>query len=138
MRVLEEKRNEAAILSYLKENDSYFKPPLSSRVALKKYAQKLYANSVQLWLEMEGETAGFCAIYVNNDFVYISTISVKNIYRGLGGGLMLLTKLKELATIRKIGEIRLEIQIENKDVLSFYTNFGFKKMKIEGFLYMKV
>lgn len=129
MKVEELKRDSMDILNYLSENDNNFIPPLSSRVKLEEYAKKIYKHSVQLWVKHEHEFVGFCALYVNPEFTYISTISIVDKYKGVGAGKRLLNKVIDVTKRNFINEIRLEIQDKNKKVKSFYLKKGFTPVK---------
>lgn len=73
------KASESEIAGHLKQCDADFVPPLSSRVEIKDYAQKIANKATRFEAWSDGTMVGLVAAYYNdheNRLVYITSVSV--------------------------------------------------------------
>lgn len=107
-------------------------PPLTGRVALDEYVEKL-AQNADLFYAMEGEvTCGSCAVYLNQGIGYITSISILPDFWRRGIGTKLLDEVIRVAKKYKIEVITLRVLESNKKAVKFYKKFGFEVEILEA------
>lgn len=116
------------VLSFLQEADSDFTPPLSSKLNLEIYAEKMISNAVIVDdISNDNLLRGFAATYANdanNLTAYLTFIGVKSRFRGLGIAKNLLEKTE--ATLLKKGFIRLRLEVyKGNEAIKLYEKIGF-------------
>lgn len=94
-------------------------------------------NEVCLVVKIQGILAGFFIAHINEVFeeVYISDISLKEDYRGMGLGQALFDKAREILSGRHIDWSWALVQEENENMHRFMEKQGYKKGKIFFFFY---
>jgi ribosomal protein S18 acetylase RimI-like enzyme len=122
--------------------DNQFSPLLSSRVRLVKYSEKLVLNSIIIHAKENNKIIGLIAFYANEsslDYAYISLICVLKGYEGKGIGKRLIDEC--ILHINKKGfkSIKLEVNNDNQNAISFYTKIGFhiKKQNQQSYIMLK-
>ena len=115
--------------------DSNFVPPLSSRVNIMDYSQKIRNNAITIEAWHHKDLVGLIACYANDKaqkaaFITIVSVALNFQKRGIANHLMLNLLKKRGITIFK--EIRLEVLVDNKAAISLYSKFGFKVEKQES------
>lgn len=111
--------------------DVDFNPPLSTRISIPEYAEKIHKNATIFSTHQGGELLAFLALYCNSksDFTaYMTMLLVSRNHRNIG----LASGLVEscIYFLRKQGfkSLRLEVYRSNSNAINFYSNFGFKKV----------
>jgi GNAT superfamily N-acetyltransferase/SAM-dependent methyltransferase len=121
------KASEPEIADLLTRCDPCFVPPLSGRVEIGSYAQKIVgkATRFEAW---DGTLVGLLAIYCNDDedrVAYITSISVLPAWwrRGVASGL--LERCLEHAREQGFRRIELEVDRANVGAVKLYGKYGF-------------
>lgn len=120
--IIQEKKDYRQINKYLGFNKKIFNPPMEERLDLLIYSKKLAKHSIQFWVYVNNEVAGFMACYFNdetNKIGFISTISIIKKYQKLGLGNQLLNSAFLFGRKFNFYKIRLEVHTKN-DVVDFY------------------
>lgn len=116
------------VYDFLVDIDIQFIPPLSLRVNLMEYAEKLSTKSTFIYYVKSNKIIGLIAFYENQntiDFAYISLICILKDSQAKGIGTNLLKKCITYLKIKKFHSVKLEVDSENINALSFYSKFGF-------------
>lgn len=116
------------IVAHLRQCDADFCPPLSSRVDLQSYADKLARHAVRLEAWIEQDLAGFVALYCDKqagDTAYISNVSVCRPWRGLGIARTLVAQAIAHARSAGMREIGLEVNAGHSPAVALYAGLGF-------------
>ena len=116
------------VLHLLNEFNEMFNPPLSSKVDIKVYAEKLSRYAHFLIAEEESQTIGYLAYYKNQNVkeLYITSFCVSDEYRRKGMGKKLLNYLYDIGVAEGYLNISLEVRRNNETAIEFY-----KKMQFE-------
>jgi ribosomal-protein-alanine N-acetyltransferase len=117
----------AELLAHLRAADASFAPPLSQRVDLAAYADKLatHARRVEAW---QGDTlVGLIAMYANAPAQggFITNVSVLPDCQGQGIAGELLRRTLALAAELQLRRVRLEVYADNTAALALYRRHGF-------------
>ncbi len=83
-----------------------------------------------LKIELGGVAIGFINYTRRGDIFYINDIDISKGWRSKGYGSYLLSYLERKAKRIGIKEIRLHVNIKNKQTINFYLKNGYKKWKI--------
>lgn len=130
------------IFSHLKKCDKDFSPPLSERVNIKEYSEKIFKKSVTFEAWKEELLIGLVATYFNDNyenFAFVTNVSVLRDFMGLGIASELLNKCIEYAIKESFSEIRLFVGKDNNQAIGLYQKFGFTIDGFDaGFLKMKI
>lgn len=115
------------LLAHLRDVDSSFQPPLSSRVDLADYADKLAARARRVEAWSDGVLVAVIAMYANDETQvgFITNVSVLPGYQGQGLAGELLTRTLALATDLRLPRLRLEVYADNTAALALYRRHGF-------------
>lgn len=119
----------ARIGVFLRRADALFAPPLSRRVDIGRYAEKLARHAVNLFAVDGALDRGHAAIYVNDALgraAFLSSICVLPEYRSDGVAALLLQACLEQARRHGMGEVRLEVARDNARAIAFYRRHGFE------------
>lgn len=118
------------INSLIKDSDLEFSPPLSERVKIDNYVQKVFKQGEIYIYQVEKEIKGILLIYINDSLEYksyLSLILVKKDFRknkeNIGGKLVLYWI--ELAKTRNFKLLEFEVASNKKKLISWYESFGF-------------
>ena len=126
--VIQQIEDASEILNLLHEFNTVFSPPITSKVdSLESYAKKLSDNAF-VYVAKSSKILGFISFYAN-DLVsrtaYISFIGVHLEARKKRIGTKLLDMCCEKSKEQKMEYLKLEVQKENLNALSFYKKYGF-------------
>lgn len=115
------------IFIHLQSADLYFTPPLSQRVDLKKYSQKiiLHASRFEAWVDQR--LIGLMAIY-DGDTAYITNVSVLADWQKSGVSLCLLHQCIDFLRQKKTLAVDLEVSKLNSIAISFYEKNFFREI----------
>lgn len=114
------------ILNFLTKTDRDYIPQTSTLVAsLSEYAGKLSFDADIFYLVDDNLDVGFCALYVNTDNAYISSIGITSYAQNMGLGSRLLKAVIQYA--KQVGKqsICLEVYENNPSALHLYKKHGF-------------
>jgi 2-polyprenyl-3-methyl-5-hydroxy-6-metoxy-1,4-benzoquinol methylase len=114
---------------HLMKCDSHFSPPLSSRVNLLEYSDKLFAKAVSFEAWDEGILVGMVNAYLNSSETrhgYITNVSILEEYKGKGIASSLLKMCLAYAREHEYNRITLEVSSENFPAIKLYSKSGFK------------
>jgi ribosomal protein S18 acetylase RimI-like enzyme len=129
------KRNTATraeIHAHLQECDDNFDPPLSSRVDLIAYSAKIHENSVTFEAWDNQVLVGMMNAYFNdmeNNFGYITNVSVIKDHMGKGIAAALLEECMEYAREHHFARIKLEVSKNNDRAIHLYEKAGFRGLE---------
>lgn len=119
---------EGEIANHLSACDATFVPPLSGRVEIPRYAQKLLLHATRFEAWADGSLVGLVAVYCNGPgrrFAYVTSVSVLPEERGrrIASGLM----VRCTEYLRELGFERVELEVdrENEPAIRMYHRHGF-------------
>lgn len=117
----------AELLAHLRAADAGFEPPLSSRVDLVDYADKLAARARRIEAWQGDLLVGLIALYANDAAQggFITNVSVLPSHQGQGIAGELLTRTLALSTELGLPRLRLEVYADNTAALALYRRHGF-------------
>ncbi|MBF0163893.1 MAG: GNAT family N-acetyltransferase [Magnetococcales bacterium] len=113
------------IRRHLSACDDRFIPPLSPRVAIPAYAEKLRAHAMTVEAWDGARLVGLVAIYWNDIRGYITNVSVEAGWAGRGVGSALLAEVVTQARRRGVASIELEVGAGSEPALRLYRSAGF-------------
>lgn len=124
-----------ALLRHLETCDAAFVPPLSARVVLKEYADRLVerAERIEAWATgPEGERlVGLVAIYCNappGGEAFITSVSVEASHRGAGLGSALISAALRRAEAAGLSCARLKVHADAVAARRAYARLGFDEV----------
>lgn len=116
----------AEIAAHLRGCDACFVPPLSERVAIDDYAQKLTAHAERVELWADGVLVGLAAFYGNQPpDAFLSNISVLPAWQKRGLARQMLTECVARARGLNLATMRLEVSSQHEAALTLYHAQGF-------------
>ncbi|WP_457445576.1 GNAT family N-acetyltransferase [Roseateles sp. P5_E4] len=117
----------STLLTHLRAADASFAPPLSSRLDLAAYADKLFAHARRVEAWQDDVLVGLIAMYANDAAQggFITNVSVLPDQQGQGIAGELLTRALALATELRLPRLRLEVYADNTAALALYRRHGF-------------
>jgi GNAT superfamily N-acetyltransferase len=130
-----DKASAAQIAGHVRLCDSDFVPPLSGRVEIVDYANKIAAKATRFEAWVENILIGLVAVYCNDpskNMAYITSVSVLKEWAGKGIATCLLGKCVEHAKVLGIREITLEVAQNNEPAIRLYRKSGFTDGKATG------
>ena len=117
------------LLTHLQGADADFIPPLSTRLNLAAYAEKLvsHAHRIEAWDSQI--LAGCVAIYADKTagVGFISNVSVLPSHQGRGLASQLLKRALDLAVELGLVRVRLEVHADNTAACTLYRRHGFQQ-----------
>lgn len=116
------------LVRHLQLCDASFCPPLSSRINLRDYAEKLSENATQFEAWSENELVGLVAMYCNDQnrvAAFISNVSVIPAFTGQGIANQLMVACIERARGLDFSSISLEVSPRSRGALHLYEKLGF-------------
>jgi ribosomal protein S18 acetylase RimI-like enzyme/SAM-dependent methyltransferase len=129
------KASEAEIAEHLSRCNADFVPPLSGRVEIRNYAQKI-ENKATRFEAWSGDTlVGLVAAYCNdreNGFAYITSVSVLKEIMGKGITAHLLSQCIEHAKTSGMLQVTLEVASDNTPAIKLYEKSGFVAGKVNA------
>ena len=123
------------IYSHLYSCDNGYQPPLSSRVDLSQYSEKLFKRALSFEAWDENLLIGMINAYFNDyntRISFISNVSVLQEYRRQGIASKLLQMCLAYASQRNFLCIKLEASSKNSSALEVYKKAGFKVVQACG------
>lgn len=122
------KKDENQLLFFIKKEDKSFPEPLSSRVDLKEYVNKLLNNAIIYAVEDMNTYAGVICYYkndYNSKVAYLTYLCVNNDYRKRKIGQKLIDIMINDCKHDKFNKIILETSKDNVIAQKFYEKNGF-------------
>ena len=127
------------ILTHLTSCNSNFHPPLTERVNINGYSQKIFEKSITFEAWRGTTLIGLLAAYFNDSSAFITSVSILKNYMNQSIASELLRKCIRHAVKENIREVRLEVNKEDVQALGLYRKFDFEVDGINNeFLKMKV
>lgn len=117
------------IMSFLKSVDLSFHEPLSNRIIIEDYAQKLSQGAANIFIMDSLKDIAHAAFYISADGskIFLSSISVISDYENKGVGSFLLSTVENYATKNQISIIELEVDSRSKKLKEFYKKNGYNQ-----------
>ncbi|MDA0524840.1 GNAT family N-acetyltransferase [Methanococcoides alaskense] len=118
-----------AIKSYLNAMCDSFIPPLDQVVDINKYSDKLVQNADCFFIQNNGKTIGFLAVYANDyskKIAFISSISIMPEYQSTGISQKLIDFSIEYSRKKGMNFMKLEVNKNNTKAIKFYIKNLFK------------
>jgi len=124
--------SQVEIAAHLLRCDRQFVPPLSDRVEIQAYAEKIRekAETFEAW--HDDRLVGLIAAYLNDmgaRLGYITSVSVDPCFRGLGLADALMNRCIFRARERALKVIVLEVNEGNAQALTLYRKWGFRRVE---------
>lgn len=123
------------ILLHLVACDKTFVPPLSQRIDLSTYSEKLirYATNFEAW-NGQKRLVGLVSVYMNDvslKTAFITSVSVCPEYTGKGIAKNLILECLKETKQKRFSEIQLEVNKLNAPAIKLYSAFGFDISQIK-------
>lgn len=121
--------NAIQLLSNLEACDYDFFHPLSERVNLEEYANKIYENAITFEAWVFDRLIGMVAAYFNNaadSIGFITNVCVDAKFKGNNIASALMSKCINYAKENNFRSIFLEVNENNQAAINLYNKFGFK------------
>lgn len=116
------------IAEHLRKSDAYFVPPLSERVEISHYANKIASKASRFEAWSAGTLIGLVAAY-NNDhesrIAHITSVSVIREWMGKGIASRLVAQCIEHVKASGMRLISLEVARDNAPAIKLYEKYGF-------------
>ena len=125
---LSNKASGAEIAQHLLRCDADFMPPLSSRVEITDYAQKIASKATRFEAWSDGTLIGLVAVYCNDQekrIAYITSVSMLREWTGKGIAARLISRCIEHARASGMRQIDLEVESNNAPAIKLYEKNGF-------------
>lgn len=130
------------ILTHLIACNNDFHLPLSERIDIKEYSQKLFEKSITFEAWAKNTLVGLVAAYfkdISDNSAFITNVSVLKDFMGQGIASKLLQRCVWYAVKENIREIRLEVNKSDNRALRLYKNSEFVVYDLDNdFLKMKM
>lgn len=122
------------IFNHLKICNASFIPPLSQKVDIENYSQKIYDNADTFEAWGENKLIGLVATYCNNinKSAFITSVSVIKTYTNRGVGSKLLEDCIKYVEGKGFREITLEVNIQSKKARSLYKKLNFQEVEFDN------
>ncbi|TAN49289.1 MAG: GNAT family N-acetyltransferase, partial [Rhodospirillales bacterium] len=123
------------IACHLTACDADFVPPLSHRVEIHGYAQKIVSKATRLEAWSGGRLVGLVAVYCNDQegrVAYITSVSMLKEWTGKGIGARLMKQCVEHAKALGMRQISLEVAEANTSAIKLYEKSGFVAGKVDA------
>jgi len=120
-----------ALIGFLNRVDSDFSPPLSVRVNLSDYVDKLLGNAEVFGIYNSlSRLVGAFAVYANdheNHAAYVSFIATDPLVRGMGLGRKLMMCMVTHCRDLNMKSLKLEVSRTNQVAIELYRKVGFQE-----------
>ena len=126
--------NAADILLHLQECDESFVSPLSQKVKLPAYAEKIESNAVTFEAWQDSTLAGLIAAYFNDSgsgIGFITNVSVSPDQTGKGIASSLMKRCTTYARDHGFNKIQLEVAAGNTAAVELYKKFNFSEISLK-------
>lgn len=121
--------NPRKLLTHLKKIDRFLPTPLSARVSLKEFAEKVISKGNVLTIEEKDEIVSAILFYANDTAeknAYITLLGTLPEYQGKGHGNILMNAMEEKAKLNGMKKVHLDTDIINTKAIAFYSKNGYK------------
>lgn len=128
MELLSNKASVGQITEHLLHCDADFFPPLSERVEIAEYANKIASKAMRFEAWSGGVLVGLAAAYCNdqkNRIAYITSVSVLPDWMGKGIASNLVLRCVDYAKAAQMRQICLEVASDNLPAIRLYEKSGF-------------
>ena len=119
--------SQASLIDFIKSVDKDFTPPLTGRVDIDAWVNKIYNNGLFV-IAVEGENYVGCLLFYANDLLtangYISYLAVDTKCRRLGIAGRMLSESVDIS--KKAGMESMSVYTNNPGALALYIKYGFK------------
>lgn len=117
------------VLAFLTSVDDEFATPLSRRVNLESYSDKLAANAWHCFAVANHQDVGHVAFYVDHErrTAFVSSVAVTSAFRRQGVGASMFDSLVIRCRTSSIRSISLEVDSTATGAAEFYQCLGFTK-----------
>lgn len=125
----------AELANHLKCCDAGFMPPLSARVDIEAYAQKLSDKSMRFEAWYAGVLIGLVAAYCNDPTkraAFVTSVSVIPVWQGQGVAGRLLACCLAHVDRERYAVIELEVDKHSQAAVALYKKYGFATTKACG------
>ena len=125
--------DETEITRHLGNCDGDFVPPLSDRVRIGEYAQKIAAHAERFEAWSDGELVGLVAAYCNDrekGIVFVTSVSVQHEWQGKGLASHLMERCVRHAKTSGFRRVELEVDGTNTAAITLYLKQGFRISKV--------
>lgn len=116
------------LLFFLRSVDALFPVPLSDKVDLEEYADKLLDRACLVAERADGKLAGLAAGYVEHltgDFAYVAVVGVRPEHQRKGIAKSLVSRFVELCRARGLKGVHLYTDASNAPAIRMYEKLGF-------------
>ena len=116
------------IIAIIKQYQKYFDSLVNDIELAMNIADKIFKHGMLLECIRQHEVIGFCAFYANDlssRVSFITLIAVNDEYQNIGMGKKILQKVCEISKKAGMDKIRLEVNDQNVNAISFYEKNGF-------------
>lgn len=123
------------LLQYLKRIDLLLPHPLSDRVVLAEFLEKILRNGRVLTVEDKGEIASAIIFYANDRIeknAYITLLATVPEHQGKGYAEMLMREMEKQAGACGMQRVQLDTDPVNTGAVSFYSKCGYQVAGING------
>lgn len=114
------------LISFLQKIDGYFSPPLTSKVNIEGYTEKLLNNAYIDYNTYNDDIIALFAGYINKNTFFLTLFVIDEIFQGKKVSYPLFNKNIEYLRKEKISIINLEVYKNNHRAITFYKKFNFK------------
>lgn len=117
-----------AIATHLRACDQQFVPPLSGRVDITAYAEKIASKAERFEASSGGQLIGLVAAYCNDPLrkiAYVTSVSVLPAWRGQQVASRLIEKCIEHAKAHGFSGMELKVSESNGSAIKLYQAHGF-------------
>jgi len=121
------KPNTKEIYNFLKELDCDFVPPLTSRVILSDYVEKICRLAICVIVREQNKIVGLSAIYCNDQInrrAFLTSFAVKKHLRRKGVATKLFNESLKVARSKNMSHFSWEVNSKNKKAMLFYENIA--------------
>jgi ribosomal protein S18 acetylase RimI-like enzyme len=125
----------AEVAAHLLRANAAFEPPLSSRVDIRTYAQKLHDRAVRFEAWLSEELVGLVASYCNQPDEgksFVTSVSVLPEWQGQGIAGRLMRKCIEHVRVLGFGQMELEVDQRSLPAVVLYQKLGFNTLSSNG------
>ena len=129
--ILSRDKYEKTLIAFLKEVDQEFAVPLSARVSIESYVEKLFINGWIIGAIEQNKICGICGGYINDwitKYSFITCLVVSQNYRNKGIGKQLFMEFAKLSKNKGMDEIHLSTNKRNRSANILYQNLKMKKL----------
>lgn len=116
------------VFQHLRHCDLSFMPPLSSRLSIADYSNKIYSFAERFECTVEDQLIGLIAMYCNDPLsknAHITSVSVYPEHQGLGIAKRLMQMAIQWANSLHFQKISLHVNPKNEQAIQLYHKFGF-------------